>query len=49
MAREEQIVTEGIVTQVLPKRFIQIVPGDKVSVDLSPYDLTKARIIFRGQ
>jgi translation initiation factor IF-1 len=23
------------------------VPGDKVSVELSPYDLTKARIIFR--
>jgi translation initiation factor IF-1 len=25
------------------------VPGDKVSVELSPYDLTKARIIFREQ
>ena len=24
-----------------------IVPGDKVAVELSPYDLTKARIIFR--
>jgi len=23
------------------------VPGDKVEVELSPYDLTKARIIFR--
>jgi translation initiation factor IF-1 len=23
------------------------VPGDKVSLELSPYDLTKARIIFR--
>ena len=29
------------------KHFIRIVPGDKVSVELSPYDLTKARIIFR--
>jgi translation initiation factor IF-1 len=28
------------------KHFIRIVPGDKVSVELSPYDLTKARIIF---
>ncbi|HKS32056.1 MAG TPA: translation initiation factor IF-1, partial [Chthoniobacterales bacterium] len=28
---------------------IRIVPGDKVSVELSPYDLTKARIIFREQ
>jgi len=29
------------------KNFIRIVPGDKVSVEISPYDLTKARIIFR--
>ena len=70
--KEEQIVTEGTVTQVLPgtmfrvdlpgqrnvlahisgkmrKHFIRIVPGDKVSVELSPYDLTKARIIFREE
>jgi translation initiation factor IF-1 len=31
------------------KHFIRIVPGDKVSVELSPYDLTKARIVFREQ
>jgi translation initiation factor IF-1 len=72
MPKEEQIVMEGTVTQVLPgtmfrvdlagqrnvlahisgkmrKHFIRIVPGDKVSVELSPYDLTKARIIFREQ
>jgi len=29
------------------KHFIRIVPGDKVEVELSPYDLSKARIIFR--
>lgn len=29
------------------KNFIRIVPGDKVQVELSPYDLSKARIIFR--
>jgi len=29
------------------KHFIRIVPGDKVTVALSPYDLTKARITFR--
>ena len=29
------------------KHFIRIVPGDKVTLELSPYDLTKARIIFR--
>ncbi|RLS67540.1 MAG: translation initiation factor IF-1, partial [Planctomycetota bacterium] len=29
------------------KTFIRIVPGDKVKVELSPYDLTKGRITFR--
>lgn len=29
------------------KNFIRIVPGDKVTVEISPYDLTKARITFR--
>lgn len=27
--------------------FIRILPGDKVKVELSPYDLTKGRIIYR--
>ena len=27
--------------------FIRILPGDKVTVELSPYDLTRGRIIFR--
>jgi len=29
------------------KNFIRIVPGDKVNVELSPYDLEKGRIIYR--
>ena len=29
------------------KHFIRIVPGDKVRVELSAYDLTKGRITFR--
>jgi len=29
------------------KNFIRITPGDKVRVEISPYDLTKARIVFR--
>lgn len=72
VAKEEQIIMEGTVTEVLPgtmfrvnlagqrnvlahisgkmrKHFIRIVPGDKVSLELSPYDLTKARIIFREE
>ena len=31
------------------KHFIRIVPGDTVTVELSPYDLTKARITFRAK
>ena len=27
--------------------YIRILPGDKVSVDLSPYDLTNGRITYR--
>jgi len=27
--------------------YIKIIPGDKVKVQISPYDLTKGRIIFR--
>jgi len=28
--------------------FIRILPGDHVSVELSPYDLTKGRIVYRS-
>jgi translation initiation factor IF-1 len=28
--------------------FIKILPGDKVTIEMSPYDLTKGRIVFRG-
>ncbi|HIJ58940.1 MAG TPA: translation initiation factor IF-1 [Deltaproteobacteria bacterium] len=30
------------------KHFIKILPGDKVMVELSSYDLTKGRIVYRG-
>ena len=29
--------------------FIRILPGDKVTVELSPYDLTRGRITYRGK
>ena len=29
------------------KHFIKILPGDKVKVELSPYDLTRGRITYR--
>ncbi len=30
------------------KNFIRILPGDTVTVSISPYDLNKGRITFRG-
>lgn len=29
--------------------FIKILPGDKVKMELSPYDLTRGRIIYRSK
>ncbi|MBF0215407.1 MAG: translation initiation factor IF-1 [Candidatus Omnitrophica bacterium] len=70
--KEEAIVVEGEVTEVLPNAmfrvkltnghgvlahvsgkmrmyFIRIIPGDKVTVELSPYDLTRGRIVRRDK
>lgn len=33
----------------LRTNYIRILPGDKVKVELSPYDLTKGRIIWRSK
>lgn len=33
----------------LRMNFIRILPGDKVTLELSPYDLTKGRITWRGK
>ena len=33
----------------LRMNFIRILPGDKVLVEMSPYDLTKGRIIWRAK
>lgn len=33
----------------LRMNYIRILPGDKVTVELSPYDLTKGRITWRAK
>ena len=33
----------------LRSNFIRILPGDKVTMEMSPYDLTKARITWRSK
>lgn len=70
MSKEEAVVLEGTVTEVLPnatfrvelsnghnilatiagkmRRFrIRVLAGDRVTVEMSPYDLTRGRITFR--
>lgn len=70
MAKEEPIVLDGKVEEVLPNTMfrvkldqgttilghisgkmrqhkIQILAGDKVQIEMSPYDLTRGRIVFR--
>ncbi|MDN5275767.1 MAG: infA [Candidatus Saccharibacteria bacterium] len=31
------------------KNYIRLVPGDAVDVEMTPYDLTKGRIVYRHQ
>ena len=33
----------------LRQNFIRIIPGDSVKIEMSPYDLTKGRITWRGK
>jgi translation initiation factor IF-1 len=42
----EQIILAHVSGKIR-KNFIRILPGDRVKVELSPYDLTRGRIIFR--
>jgi len=39
----------GHVSGKMRKNFIRILIGDRVKVELSPYDLTRGRIIYRGK
>ncbi len=37
----------AVVSGKMRMNHIKILPGDKVKVELSPYDLTRGRIVFR--
>ena len=39
----------GHISGKLRMNFIRILPGDKVTVELSPYDLTRGRITWRAK
>ena len=38
----------GHISGKMRKFYIRILPGDKVKLELSPYDLTRGRITYRG-
>ena len=39
----------AVISGKLRTNFIKILPGDKVTVEMSPYDLTKGRITWRDK
>lgn len=39
----------GFISGKMRMHYIRILPGDKVTVQLTPYDLSKARIVFRAK
>ena len=42
-------VVTGHIAGTMRMHTIRMLPGDKVTVELTPYDLTKARITFRAK
>ena len=44
---ENGIVVLAHISGKIRKNFIRILPGDKVKVELTPYDLTRGRITYR--
>jgi len=44
---ENKHVVLAHVSGKMRKFFIRILPGDKVKAELSPYDLTRGRIVYR--
>ena len=46
---ENKHVVRAHISGKLRMNFIRILPGDKVTIELSPYDLSKGRIIWRDK
>ena len=42
-------VIDAHISGKMRKHYIRILTGDKVKVEMTPYDLTKGRITFRGR
>ncbi|MEM0950865.1 MAG: translation initiation factor IF-1 [Cyanobacteria bacterium P01_H01_bin.74] len=44
---ENELIILAHISGKIRKNFIRILPGDKVKLELSPYDLTRGRITYR--
>jgi translation initiation factor IF-1 len=44
---QNSLVILATISGKMRLHYIKILPGDKVKVEISPYDLTRGRIIFR--
>ncbi|MEL6606819.1 MAG: translation initiation factor IF-1 [Bacteroidota bacterium] len=44
---ENDHLVMGHISGKMRKFYIKILPGDKVTLEMSPYDLTKGRIVYR--
>jgi translation initiation factor IF-1 len=42
-------VVLGHISGKMRMHYIRILPGDKVTVEMTPYDLTRGRIVFRAK
>ena len=42
-------VVLGFISGKMRMHYIRVLPGDKVTVQLTPYDLSRARIVFRAK
>ncbi len=47
LPNEQKTIVLAYVSGKMRMNYIRILPGDKVTVEMSPYDLTKARITYR--
>jgi translation initiation factor IF-1 len=46
---ENNHIIKAHISGKLRMNFIRIIPGDKVLIEMSPYDLTKGRIVWRDK
>lgn len=44
---ENDVLITGHISGKMRKRYIKVSPGDKVKLEMSPYDLKKGRIVYR--